>query len=153
VTYLLYGLWIVALMLVAGELDRIISQRIFKRYDLAVPQVGPWIPLITSSVLPGVGQFLNGQPIKALFVLMWPFMVAFKAPVPPPWQMVMTKTTELLFPWYLITLLDAVVVALILNRQGSERRENERRQEQNRNDNVVRFWNRRKDPTPGAKDR
>lgn len=150
----MYGLWILSMILIAGELDRIISRRIVRRFDLTMPQVGPWVPLITSSMLPGVGQFLNGQPIKALFVLTWPFMVAFKAPVPPPWQMVMTKTHELLFPWYLLAVLDALIVALMLNRRRTERPAEERRHEQDRSDKVVEFLSRRRnDPNPGVKDR
>jgi membrane protein implicated in regulation of membrane protease activity len=148
VTYLLYGLWILSLILIAGELDRLISQRIVRRFNLNVPEVGRWIPLITSLVLPGVGQFLNGQPIKALFVLTWPFLAAFKAPVPPPWQMVMTKTYELLLPWYLLTVLDALIVALILNRRRTERLAEVRRYEQDRSDKVVKFLSRRNDPNP-----
>ncbi len=120
-TYLLFTLWIVSLALVAGELDNLISHRIFARFKLPTIEVTWWIPPLTTALLPGFGQFLNGQPIKALFFFLWPFVTAIGAPVFKPWQLIAVKTPFYLFSWWLVAMADALIVASLAFRHRARK--------------------------------
>ncbi len=123
-TYLLYSLWILSLILVVSELDSLVARRVMDRLRVAVPESHWLLAVFASAVLPGVGQFLNGQVLKAFFFLIWPFLSLFGAPVPRPWQMLALKTGWLLLPWWLLAIGDALVSGLI--RHGRQHLANKR---------------------------
>lgn len=109
-TYLLFTLWIISLLLVAGELDGLISRSLMSRLRVTMPDVHWGVAFIGSAAVPGLGQFVNGQPIKAAFVFAWPFLTMFGAPIPRPWQLLGLKTMAYLLPWYVLQVLDALIV-------------------------------------------
>lgn len=119
-TFLLFVAWIAVLVLLAGELDNLVSHKLFARFKLTIPEVSWWIPPATTAGLPGFGQFLNGQPIKALFIFLWPFATAIGAPILKPWQLILVKTGFFLFPWWIVAIADALVVSILLGRRRQQ---------------------------------
>lgn len=120
-TYLVYTGWTMTLILLAGELDHLLSSRLLRRFRLPVPDVHWAVTSFIALLVPGSGQFLNGQPIKAAFVLAWPLLIMFRSPVPPPWQMLLLKTGALLAPWWFCTWLDAAVYSWLVWRARHRR--------------------------------
>jgi len=114
VTYLVYALWFLSLLAVAGELDRRWGRRFSDRVlpELAISHIW-FLPPAASMVVPGSGQLLNGQPIKALFCFLWPFTITA---IPRPWQMVALKLWWLAAPWYVFVILDALIYSLMRHR-------------------------------------
>ncbi|MFZ5815543.1 MAG: hypothetical protein ACOY93_09620 [Bacillota bacterium] len=117
-TYLLFGIWIASLLLVAGELDRLLYGPLARRWRIRFPEVHWLTAGLLSACLPGLGQLLNGQLFKALFLLIWPFLIIWGSPVPRPWQLTGLKTGWLLFPWWLIAIADALLVRRLNQRRG-----------------------------------
>jgi|GEM_PF-5305948 len=114
-TYLLYTLWFVVLLWVAAEVDRLLVCRFWPGMFAELRAMGLWfLPPVVSALLPGGGQLLNGQAVKALLCLAWPLVLGL---IPRPWQMVRLATWELLIVWYPLVLLDALVTGMI-NRVG-----------------------------------
>lgn len=116
-TFILYILWIAAIMAVLTEIDHLITRPLLERTGAGIPEVHWGIVPVASVVVPGVGQFLNGQITKALFAFFWPFLTMFGQPVPRPWQMLGIKTVTLLLPWYIVQVGDALLFALLQNRR------------------------------------
>lgn len=128
-TYVLYAAWILALVLTVGELDHLIARRLMQRFRLTLPE-GHWLTAgFLSAMLPGLGQFLNGEPLKALFLIVWPFATLYGWPVPRPWQLLALKTGWILLPWWAVAVGDALVVGF-LNQRWREREQQASRQEQ-----------------------
>lgn len=116
-TYLFYCLWILSLVLVISELDSLIARRLLDKMQSPIPEAHWGFAVFASFLIPGVGQFLNGQVLKAFFFLTWPFLTLWGAPIPRPWQMLAIKSPWLLLPWWLLAILDALVVGLIRQRR------------------------------------
>ncbi|MFZ5827398.1 MAG: hypothetical protein ACOY94_24115 [Bacillota bacterium] len=115
-TYLIYTAWILALVLTVGELDNLISRRLMQRFRLTLPE-GHWLTSgFLSAMLPGLGQFLNSQPLKAIFIISWPFLTMWGWPVPRPWQLLALKTGWILLPWWAAAVADAIVVGFLTQR-------------------------------------
>lgn len=151
-TYLLFTLWILSLILVAGQLDTLVSHRIFSRFKLPLPEVSWWIPPVTTALLPGFGQFLNGQPLKALFIFLWPFATAIGSPIFKPWQLILVKTPFYLFSWWLLAISDAAVVGTLAHRKRlrSYREDPETAGIEARSVDMADFLNRRKRKDPDS---
>lgn len=111
-TYLLYTAWVGCIMLAAGELDLLVRRLLAPRFRLSYPEAPWWMVVFASACFPGLGQFLNGQPLKALLLIAWPFLTMFRAPIPPPWQMIAIKSLWFLLPAWALGLLDALVVSI-----------------------------------------
>ncbi|HYG59105.1 MAG TPA: hypothetical protein VD902_13675 [Symbiobacteriaceae bacterium] len=112
-TYLVYAAWFLSLLWVLGELDRLISSRFLNRYmpEMLSGSLNVWfVPPLISLVLPGAGQFLNRQPLKALLCFSWPVWAHYLY----PWQLSHLSLWQMVMPWYIIVVVDAVCVALIL---------------------------------------
>lgn len=116
-TYLLYAAWILSMVLAIGELDNLVARRILQWLKFPFPEVDWKISTFLSPFLPGLGQFLNGQPLKALFVAAWPFISLYNWPVPRPWPLWGLKTGLMLLPWWLIAIADALIVGWIRQRR------------------------------------
>lgn len=114
-TYAMYTLWFVSLLLVAGELDRQFTSRFSHRFLPELNSSSVWfLPPLVSFVLPGAGQFLNNQLLKALVCFTWPITVGL---LPRPWQFLMLKTWYILIPWYFVVALDALVNGVLVHRR------------------------------------
>lgn len=116
-TYLLYGFWLLSMVLAVGELDNLVSRRILQRLKLAFPETHWLTSSFLSIMLPGLGQFLNAQPLKALMLFAWPFLTLWGYPVPRPWALWGLKSGWMLLPWWLIAIGDALVVGWLRQRQ------------------------------------
>lgn len=116
-TYLVYTAWILSLVLAVGELDNLAARRIMQRLGLHFPDAHWLTSGFLTAFLPGLGQFLNGQPLKAIFLISWPFLTLWGWPVPRPWQMLALKSGWLLLPWWVIAIGDALLVGWIASRQ------------------------------------
>lgn len=114
-TYLAYSAWILSLVLVVGELDNLIARRLFRRLGLSFPETSWLMAMFLSWILPGLGQFLNGQPLKAAFLMTWPFLTLYGTFV--PWALWGLKTGWLLVPWWLIAIGDGLVVGYLRQRK------------------------------------
>jgi hypothetical protein len=122
-TYLVYAAWILSMVLAVGELDDLVARRILRRFKLNLPEVHWATSTFLSAMLPGLGQFLNGHLLKALFFVAWPFLTVYGTPIPRPWQLWGLKTPLMFLPWWLIAIGDALVAGLISHRrQMAERR-------------------------------
>lgn len=119
-TFLVYTLWFIALLALAGELDRRWGRWVCEQFLPEIDTSHIWfLPPAVSFALPGAGQFLNGEPIKGLLCFLWPFLITA---MPRPWQMMALKLWWLAAPWYAIVVADALLVAL---RRSRERRRRE----------------------------
>lgn len=116
-TYVLYAAWILAMVLAAGELDSLVAGRLFRRFGLHFPESHWLVSSFLTIMIPGLGQFVNGQPLKALFLILWPFLTLFGSPIPRPWPLLALKTGWVLLPWWLIAVGDAFVVGWIQHRR------------------------------------
>lgn len=144
-TYLVYAGWTLTLILLAGELDRLFSAWLLRRFRLPVPDVHWAITAFIALLVPGSGQFLNGQPIKAAFVLAWPLLIMFRSPIPPPWQMLLLNTGALLAPWWLCAWLDATLTGwLVWRARHGPDREGRALAGRSRQDQMADFLDRRK---------
>lgn len=115
-TYLVYLGWIWSLLALMGSLDGLLARPLLKRFGISTPET-PWFaPAFASSMLPGLGQFFNGQPLKALFLAAWPFLTLFGYPIRRPWQMLFIKSPFLLFPWWAVAVADALLIASLAYR-------------------------------------
>jgi TM2 domain-containing membrane protein YozV len=119
VSYLLYALWLLSLLLLVGEIDRIErygGRRRLTRFWAETGSPTVWfVPAVASLVLPGAGQLLNQQPLKALLAFGWPLIVNM---LPRPWQFLALPTYVLLIPWYLVVAADALWVAIWRQRES-----------------------------------
>lgn len=114
-TYLVYGLWLLSIFWIAGEIDRHLHERYGMLLDRELPSGSSWLLSgFASLLLPGAGQFLNRQPVKAAFVLAWPFLMLL-IKFPRPWQMLQFSSYALLLPWWLLAVGDALAVGLIIH--------------------------------------
>lgn len=144
-TYLIYTGWTLSLILLVGEVDRIFSSWLLRRFRLPVPDIHWAVTSFIALLVPGSGQFLNGQPIKAAFVLAWPLLIMFRSPVPPPWQMLLLKTGALLAPWWFCTWLDATVTGwLVWRARHSQGGDGDGPAESARQQQIAEFLARRK---------
>lgn len=140
-TFLLYSLWLLSLFWVAGEIDRWLTKRFARRMDAELPSSDIWfLPSIVALALPGAGQFLNRQLVKALLIVSWPFLLLLTG-VPRPWQMLRFNTYNMLLPWYLLSVLDATAIALIIHfqRKREAERENQAANSQDTNQDLTSF--------------
>lgn len=113
-TYLAYTAWIISLLLVAGEIDRLLTRRFLEKVFPELQNISIWfLPPAVSMILPGAGQFMNGQPLKALLSLTWPFLIYL---IPTPFQFVNLITWTKLVPWYWVVVMDALVCSLLASR-------------------------------------
>jgi len=123
VTYLVFGFWFLSLLWVMGELDRLFSSRFLNRFmpEMTNSSLNIWfIPPLISMVVPGSGQFINRQPLKALFVFTWPVWAHYLRPL----QLSPLKMWYIILPWYVLIFVDALCTAL-LNRLRDHREERE----------------------------
>ncbi len=117
-TYLVYCAWIISLLFLAGEVDGLVRRWLGRRYEQGLTAPFPWyVPPFVSMAVPGAGQFLNRQPVKALLVFLWPVLVGFSI-FPRPWQTLMMSTRAILAPWYVLMVLDALIVGIIRHRES-----------------------------------
>lgn len=148
-TFLLYIAWFASLLLVAGEIDRVLSHRFVERVLPELSNFSVWfLPPAGSAFLPGAGQVLNGQPLKGLLALSWPIAVGL---IPRPWQFLMLHTYVLLAPWWVIVVLDALVVGLIRHRQLSLAERPDRDRKARETADLSEFLNRRASQQPGGR--
>ncbi|HWI63746.1 MAG TPA: hypothetical protein VNT75_18070 [Symbiobacteriaceae bacterium] len=109
-TYVIYALWFLSLLGVAGELDRRWGRWLCERILPELTTGHVWfLPPAVSVAVPGAGQLLNGQPVKALLCFLWPFIMTA---IPRPWQFVGLKLWWMAAPWYAAVFLDALIVGL-----------------------------------------
>lgn len=116
-TYLLYTAWLGSILLAVGELDTISRHVLSRRFKVSYPDASWWMSVFASACFPGLGQLLNGQPLKALLLIAWPFLTMLRAPIPPPWQMLAIKSPWFLLPAWALSILDALIVALAAERK------------------------------------
>lgn len=116
-TYVAYLLWILTLVLAAGEIDNLFARRLCQRLKLSLPDTNWPTRTFLTVILPGLGQVLNGQPVKGLLLALWPFLTLWGAPIPRPWPLWALKTGWMLLPWWLIAIGDAMVVGWSRQRQ------------------------------------
>ena len=123
-SFLIYCLWMISLLVVTGELDRIARERFPNQLQWQWLHTLPWyIAPFISMLLPGSGQFMNRQPIKGTLLLLWPILSGFGF-FPRPWQLLQFNFLLMSIPWYLLAFADALVVAVIsyyLRRRGERR--------------------------------
>lgn len=119
-TYLVYALWFLSLLWVAAEVDRRYTGRLADRVmpELASGSVWFLSPAV-SMVLPGAGQFLNGQLLKGLLCFAWPIVVSASHAV-WPLQFAHLYTWQLLLAWYPLVVLDALAVGLLQYRRRAK---------------------------------
>lgn len=144
-TFLLYSLWILSLFWIAGEIDRLLIRRFARRMDAELPSSDIWfLPPIVAFALPGAGQFLNRQLVKALLIVSWPFLLLLTG-VHRPWQMLQFNTYNMLLPWYLLSVIDAMAIALIIHVQRKRQADRESREANNQSSDrdLTRFLERR----------
>jgi hypothetical protein len=114
-TFLVYIAWYASLLLLAGELDRRFTRRLTERVIPELSAFSLWfMPAVGSAVLPGAGQFLNSQPLKALVAFSWPILFGM---IPRAWQFLMIHTYVLLIPWWITVVLDALIVGVLRHRR------------------------------------
>lgn len=142
-TYAIYALWFLSLLLVAGELDRLFSVRFTQKVMPELSSSSIWfLPPLVSLVLPGSGQFLNNQLIKALAAFTWPIVVGL---LPRPWQFLMLKTWYILIPWYFIVALDALVTGVLLHRRQLQEENARAEGHQAQHESLDDFFTRRRE--------
>jgi hypothetical protein len=119
-TYLAYGLWFLSLLWVAAEVDRLYTDKLAERWVPELAAANVWfLPPVISMVLPGAGQFLNNQLLKALLCFSWPILVASSYKL-WPLQFKALHSWELFLPWYLVMVLDALVVGVVRHRRANQ---------------------------------
>lgn len=124
-TYLLYIVWIYTILLLAGEVDRLVSPPFMEKIQGGALKGIPWIAAPGAGLfLPGAGQLINAQPIKAVTTLVLAVLLMYRV-IPRPWQMQTLNTFEMLYPWYGVAFFDALAVAVW---QNVKARREERRQ-------------------------
>jgi hypothetical protein len=144
-TFLLYSLWLLSLFWVAGEIDRLLVKRFARQMESELPSSDIWfLPPIVAFALPGAGQFLNRELVKALLIISWPFLLLLTG-VPRPWQMLRFNTYNMLLPWYLLSVIDALAVALVIHYQRKRQvdQESQEANKQNSDQDLTRFLERR----------
>lgn len=119
-TYLIYCLWVFLLLQVCGEVDRLLRRRFTRWYESAFPTVSWYLPPVSSALIPGSGQFLNGQLLKGTLAILWPLFVGFSF-FPRPWQMLQLRLGPLLLPWYTLVVLDALIFGLAFGWERNEK--------------------------------
>lgn len=118
-TYLVYAFWFLSLLWVAAEVDRLYTGRIAERFMPELSSGSIWfLTPAVSMVLPGAGQFLNGQVVKGLVCFVWPIVISASRGV-WPWQFLHLYTWQLLIAWYPLVVLDALAVGLLHHRRRS----------------------------------
>lgn len=112
-TYIVYLLWMISLLLLLGELDRIAREKFPNHLQWPWLTSLPWyVAPFISVLLPGSGQFMNRQPIKGTVMLLWPVLSGLSF-FPRPWQLMQFNFFMMWAPWYLLALLDALLFALV----------------------------------------
>jgi hypothetical protein len=107
----MYVLWCITLYLAAAELDRQIGWKVSDRWLPGIAGPYPWYaPPAASLALPGAGQLLNRQPVKAAAGLLGAIAIAA---VPRPPQLVAVGLAWLMLPWYIIVVADALVFGVL----------------------------------------
>lgn len=141
-TYFVYAVWFLSLLLVAGELDHRFSRHLSHRFMPEISASAVWyLPPSVSFILPGAGQFLNGQIIKALVAFTWPITVGL---LPRPWQFLMVKTWIMLVPWYIIVVLDALLVGVMTFRRQLREEHAHREEQRGKVDSLGDYLTRRR---------
>jgi TM2 domain-containing membrane protein YozV len=119
-TYLVYALWFLSLLWAAAEVDRLYTGRIAERLMPELSSGTVWfLSPAVSMVLPGAGQFLNGQVLKGLLCFAWPIVISASHAV-WPWQFMHLYTWQLLLAWYPLVVLDALAAGLLHHRRHAK---------------------------------
>lgn len=110
-TYFMYVLWCITLYMAAAELDKYVGWEICDRWLSGIAGPYPWyMPAAAALALPGAGQLLNRQPVKAAVALLGAIAIA-AAPRPP--QLVAVALVWLMLPWYSMVVVDALVYGIL----------------------------------------
>lgn len=147
-TFLLYIAWIFVLALTAGEFDRLVSHRLFARYRISAPETHWIAPPLLSVCLPGGGQVLNSQPIKGLMLFLF-MLLLVGTPQLRPWQFLFLRDSSALFPFWLISVGDALLVSASTSyRRRRQFLQDDCNAPSERQQAMVAYLNRRKAETP-----
>lgn len=110
-THVIYLLWFLSLLALAGELDRRWGPWVCNRFlpELSASHPWYWPPIVTLAV-PGYGQLLNQQPAKGLLCFIWPFILIA---LNHPGQTDALTLWLLIAAWYGVVIADAGLTSLV----------------------------------------
>ncbi|MDF2628167.1 MAG: hypothetical protein K0R39_1998 [Symbiobacteriaceae bacterium] len=113
-THFIYILWFLALLVLAGEVDRRWGGWFCDRFLPELPASQTWYwPPVFSLVVPGAGQLLNHQPAKGLLCFLWPFVIVA---LHRSGQTEAVALWWLIHAWYASVLTDALLTSLTRSR-------------------------------------